>query len=196
MILFIIVLFTIVFFSIWSALNNKKYRQIKNLDLKNIQIYLIHQKKKKHRLDRCRQFFDQYFRGCRIEIVEPVVVNPNKLSRLVKDNMLSPLSERDIIDQKTVFKGSLTISSLSLYLTNLGIYRKELKRKNYFLILEDDFIPETDFSRSIKTTLDDLPERWHLIYLQLHHDDMLWKDKTQNSNKILIQRIYHQTAAV
>lgn len=62
------------------------------------------------------------------------------------------------------------MGSLSLDLTNLEIFKKELKRKNYFLILEDDFVPEKDFDVSIKTTLQNLPERWHVIYLQLHHN--------------------------
>lgn len=193
---FLIILLAIFIVLISRSLQNKRYRKTRTIDLKNVKIYLIHQKKKEERLVRCKKFFDRYFHDSIIEIVEPVVVNTEKLSRLVHQHVLSPSSHLDILKKKSVYQGSLTMSSLSLYLTNLEIFKKELKRKNYFLILEDDFFPEKDFDVSIKTTLHNLPERWHVIYLQLHHDPDLWKEETQYDNKILIKKIYHQTAAV
>jgi len=146
------------------------------LALEDIRIYAIHKKEMDKRRPRLEKMLQTYFSDNIVEITEPVGADylRNNLSILYTSGTLSNKAYQDLLYNMMVHTktnhGALTISSLSLYMTNLLIMEKESSSANYnyIMIVEDDILVRDGFDRRFRSILRHLPEDWDILYLACH----------------------------
>ena len=146
------------------------------LALEDIRIYAIHKKEMDKRRPRLEKMLQTYFSDNIVEITEPIGVDylRNNLSILYTSGTLSNKAYQDLLYNMMVHTktnhGALTISSLSLYMTNLLIMEKESSsvNYNYIMIVEDDILVRDGFDRRFRSILRHLPEDWDILYLACH----------------------------
>lgn len=139
----------------------------------NIPIFIIHQKKNTRRRERLLQDFKRTLPNKTYTFVEPIPVHylRKNLRSLVNTGILSEEGYADIqnFDTKSI-RGALSLPSLSLYMTNLQLFRDNLSIKTPILILEDDAIFRPHFRYYVAHLLKNLPPDWDLMYLSCHHE--------------------------
>jgi len=140
------------------------------IDYDNIFIYVIHKHNMTHRLDRFLSYLKQYFPNNPYKIIEPISIQQieSSLSDYLSKGWITPNTFNDIKNNETAIDGSHTYKSLSLALTNISIWKEELPKNRYFMILEDDFVITSSFLDHFQHILKNLPSHWDLIYLSCH----------------------------
>lgn len=185
LIIIIIILFYLIF---------HKYESYKNyIDYHKIPIYIIHQKKKVDRWNRLKKLLLENFPNNPIYIIEPISTEylKNNILKLLQDNIISKKAYNDILNIKNPIQGTLTLASLSLYLTNMYIYEKDINQP--FLILEDDTIFRENFIENFKKILLNLHKDWDIVYLSCH---FICDSKHVKSNLMKIKSRIHGMGAV
>lgn len=140
-----------------------------------IPIYIIHQSKMTARRERLeRQCAEYFIHHSSIYLVEPY--SKDYVTSILKDlyerGYIHHSAYLDLKAGNPVHRGTLTLSSLSLYLTNLWIYQKELSHNRAFMILEDDFVVFDDWpkkSQEMFALLFSFRLDWDMVYFACHY---------------------------
>lgn len=166
----IILLIIILLFLIYLIFFKKFQEPYKTFHYNDIFIYIIHKSDMEYRRERFLNYLKIYFPKNPYKIIEPISIENIKsnLHKYKDENILTQKAYEDILSNKIADEGSNTLKSLSLYLTNISIWKEELNKNRLFMILEDDFILKENFVSKMKHILNHLPIDWKLIYLSCH----------------------------
>jgi len=191
-ILFIILLVIMIRYGIFGSFE-KYYIPI---DIDQIPIYIIHQKNKIERYNRLKKEIETYFSNNPVTFIEPIslkIIHKN-LNEYLNDKIISQKAYTAITKTGKASMGSLTLPALSLYLTNLEIYKKNHKLP--FLILEDDAIFRENFLLFFNKILHQLDEDWDILYLSCHFPNEYHQKIYDKDNLVKIKTRIHGMGAV
>jgi len=151
--------------------------------LPTLYIYIIHKTDMKHRHERFTGLLSKHFPTIAYQIVEPVPLSDvyDSLTSLLESNQLTHSSYLSILSGQKAKRGSHTVQSMSLTLTNIQIWEMESRQRQPrpFLILEDDFTLPGTFDADFQDMIRHLPSSWDMIYLSCH----IRKEEYQSSNR-------------
>jgi glycosyl transferase family 25 len=170
-----------------------------HIDFDNIYIYVIHKKKMTKRYDRLIEQLKKYFPKNNYQIIEPISLDiiKNSLSDYLKNNVITYNAFYNIYKNNKVYRGTHTLKSLSLALTNINIWKNELKKNRYFMILEDDFQCRQNFLFIMTEILNHLPNNWDIIYLSCHLNKSTYSKKNIKNHLLpIISRTHGQGAVL
>ena len=177
------------------------------ITLEDINIYAIHKKDMEKRYPRLQQQLQTYFTNNIVEIIEPVNGDyiRGHLSMLYTSGKLSENGYQDLLYNMMIHaktkNGALTVSAVSLYLTNLLIMEKEYSSGNqhYMMIIEDDILIRDGFDSRFRSVLHKLPEDWDILYLACHfrgEEKKIGNEKEDDFSIIPMTTRVHGTGAI